>query len=48
MVIVETLLFSWLILSEEITVEVIVALVMVAIGIYLVNRKPKVGTASLR
>jgi drug/metabolite transporter (DMT)-like permease len=36
-------LFSWLILSEEITAEVIAALVMVAVGIYLVNRKGQPG-----
>ncbi len=34
-------LFSWLILDERISATVIAALVLVAIGIYLVNRKPR-------
>jgi drug/metabolite transporter (DMT)-like permease len=35
--------FSWLILHEEITANVIAALALVAIGIVLVNRKPRPG-----
>jgi drug/metabolite transporter (DMT)-like permease len=36
-------MFSWLILGEEITREVIAALVLVAVGIYLVNRRGRPG-----
>ncbi len=35
-------LFSWLILGEHISATIIAALVLVAVGIYLVNRKPRV------
>lgn len=34
-------LFSWLILGERISAEIIAALVLVGLGIYLVNRKPR-------
>jgi drug/metabolite transporter (DMT)-like permease len=36
-------LFSWLILGEDISWSVIAALVLVAAGIYLVNRRPRGG-----
>jgi drug/metabolite transporter (DMT)-like permease len=35
-------LLGWLILSEEITPSVWAALLLVATGIYLINRKPRV------
>lgn len=37
-------LFSWLILGEHISATIIAALVLVGIGIYLVNRKPRPAT----
>jgi drug/metabolite transporter (DMT)-like permease len=36
-------LFSWLILHEEISWSVIAALALVAAGIYLVNRRARPG-----
>lgn len=37
-------LFGWLILSEELTWNILVALVLVGIGIVLVNKRPKIKT----
>ncbi len=34
-------LFSWLILGEHISASIVIALVLVGLGIYLVNRKPR-------
>jgi drug/metabolite transporter (DMT)-like permease len=36
-------LLGWLILSEEIALNVWIALLLVAAGIYLINRKPRLG-----
>ncbi|MEM7303311.1 MAG: DMT family transporter [Pseudomonadota bacterium] len=33
--------FGWLVLKEEISASIIIALILVGMGIYLVNRKPK-------
>jgi len=35
--------FGWLILGEQMTGSILVALVLVSAGVYLVNRKPLVN-----
>jgi drug/metabolite transporter (DMT)-like permease len=34
---------GWLLLSEEVALSVWAALILVALGIYLINRKPRVA-----
>jgi drug/metabolite transporter (DMT)-like permease len=41
-------LFGWLILSEQLTLNVMGALVLVGAGIWLVNRRPRVQPAPMR
>ena len=39
-------LFGWIIFNEQLTINIIVALILVGAGIYLVNRKPKLAPVS--
>jgi drug/metabolite transporter (DMT)-like permease len=38
-----SVILGWLLLSEEVALSVWAALILVALGIYLINRKPRVA-----